>query len=978
MSSETAGGGPAYGGTPSDASVLAAIADLKARGIAVTLYPIVMMDIGADNALTDPWTGTGNQPAFPWRGRITCDPAPGRTGSPDQSAAAAAQVAGFVGSAGAGDFSASGSSAVSYAGPDAWSYRRMILHYAHLCALAGGVDTFLIGSELRGLTTIRSAATAFPFVSALVSLAADVRTVLGAGTRITYAADWSEYHGLQPADAPGDKLFHLDPLWAAAEIDAIGIDNYMPIADWRDGTNHADAAAGSIYALDYLSANIAGGEGFDWYYASEADRVTQTRTPISDNEYGEDWVWRFKDLAGWWSNAHHNRIGGVRQAGATQWVPQSKPVFLTELGCGAVDKGANLPSAFADAKSFEDARPYFSNGAPDALMQRQLIRAHFRHWLPDHPDFEATANPVSSVYGGRMVDPERIYLWTWDARPYPSFPALSSVWADAANHATGHWLTGRLGAAGTGELIAAMARDYGVRFAGIAAGGPVIAGCSTDRITSLRDLLDPILTASQTLLSDRPEGLVCRTESTGTIAGIDADMLVDAGSALSTETWPMDAELPAALGMSFFDHGRDYLSASVTAVTGNGATSTALNSDLVLDGAAARILAENALVAVRQPARGVDFTLPPSLMALEPGDRLRLAGRKDTALTITELRDGVARKVSARPHRQKGVAVLTSDMTETTTGPVTAAALPLAVIAHLPPDPEAGGATRMVVGAYADPWPGAVVLADALSGAELVRLTRPAIIGELTADLPPGETALWDKVHALDIRLYDGHLASDTRLAVLAGSNRILVTRDDGTAELIGFMTATLTGGTDYRLTRLLRGLIGTGDGGATASEGNRVMLVNDALASVDPGVDRLGATASFTLFAGSRDLSGQSVSAPFSSMLVRPLAPVHLAARRVSGGDVNLSWVRRSRLGGDSWALADMPLDASPESYTITIRNGSVPVRVLTATRPETVYSAADQTADFGALPAGFAFDVAQVSAVHGAGFVKTGTFGG
>src|SRR5690606_36469376 len=45
------GGGPAYGGTPSDASVVAAIRDLKVRGFAVTLYPFVMMDIPADNAL---------------------------------------------------------------------------------------------------------------------------------------------------------------------------------------------------------------------------------------------------------------------------------------------------------------------------------------------------------------------------------------------------------------------------------------------------------------------------------------------------------------------------------------------------------------------------------------------------------------------------------------------------------------------------------------------------------------------------------------------------------------------------------------------------------------------------------------------------------------------------------------------------------------------------------------------------------------
>ncbi len=89
----------------------------------------------------------------------------------------------------------------------------------------------------------------------------------------------------------------------------MGIDNYMPLSDWRDGTTHADAGAGSIYDLDYLTGNVAGGEGFDWYYHSDEARAAQIRTPISDF-WGEDWVWRYKDIAGWWSNAHRNRVSG--------------------------------------------------------------------------------------------------------------------------------------------------------------------------------------------------------------------------------------------------------------------------------------------------------------------------------------------------------------------------------------------------------------------------------------------------------------------------------------------------------------------------------------------------------------------------------------------------------------------------------------------------------------------------------------------
>ena len=94
--------------------------------------------------------------------------------------------------------------------------------------------------------------------------------------------------------------FHLDPLCSDANIDFIGIDNYMAVSDWRDGWDHLDAAvAPQVYDRAYLQANIAGGEGFDWFYASQTDRDSQTRTPITDGAYGKPWVYRNKDLRSW-------------------------------------------------------------------------------------------------------------------------------------------------------------------------------------------------------------------------------------------------------------------------------------------------------------------------------------------------------------------------------------------------------------------------------------------------------------------------------------------------------------------------------------------------------------------------------------------------------------------------------------------------------------------------------------------------------
>lgn len=275
---------PIYGGTPTDQSVVEAINAVREAGQEVMFYPFILMTQVDGNSLPDPYSGDPGQPILPWRGRITLSAAPGTQNSPDGTAQASAEVAAFFGSAQMGDFQVHGTD-VSYQGAADTGYRRFILHYAHLCAAAGGVSAFCIGSEMRGLSTIRGPGNSFPAVDALKQLAADCRAILGPNCRISYAADWSEYFGYQPPDGLGDVFFHLDPLWSDSNIDFIGIDNYMPLSDWRDGYQHLDAAAGSIYALDYLSANVAGGEGYDWYYHSSQARDAQIRTEISDGAH---------------------------------------------------------------------------------------------------------------------------------------------------------------------------------------------------------------------------------------------------------------------------------------------------------------------------------------------------------------------------------------------------------------------------------------------------------------------------------------------------------------------------------------------------------------------------------------------------------------------------------------------------------------------------------------------------------------------
>jgi hypothetical protein len=177
-------------------------------------------------------------------------------------------------------------------------------------------------------------------------------------------------------------------LWASANIDAVAFDNYWPLSDWRDTPPNIDQAVkpdGTLTAItdyDYLMANVRGEEGYAWFYASQADRAAQRRTPITDGAYSKAWVFRYKYVWSWWSNQHFNRPGGIESASPTDWVPKSKPIWFTELGCPSIDKGSNQPNVFYDPKSSENAIPYFSSAASDTLIRRRASSIEFIQGAP--------------------------------------------------------------------------------------------------------------------------------------------------------------------------------------------------------------------------------------------------------------------------------------------------------------------------------------------------------------------------------------------------------------------------------------------------------------------------------------------------------------------------------------------------------------------------------------------------------------------
>jgi hypothetical protein len=952
----TSNGGPAYGGTPDDAALIEAIRDLKARGLKVVLYPFVLMDIPEGNGLPNPTGGTG-QPVYPWRGRMTASIAPGLPGTPDGTAIMRSEINALCGGTLVSDVAVSGDS-VGWLGGDE-GYRRFVLHHAALAIAAGGVDGFVIGSEMIGLTRLRDETGAFPFVEQLVQLAADTKAMLGGATTVTYAADWTEYAGYRPDDGSGDVLFNLDAVWAHPAIGAIGIDNYMPLSDWRDADLMAGNPDGAGFANDQaaMRAAIEGGEGFDWFYASEAGRDARERLPITDGLAGKHWVYRVKDLRGWWQNQHFDRIGGVEAASPSPWVPGSKPFWFTELGCPAVDKGANQPNLFPDPKSSEGAIPWYSSGGRDDLAQRAFLEAHLAHW-------SGAANADG------MVQTDRIHLWTWDARPFPAFPLSARIWSDGPNWRTGHWLNGRLGTVALKDLIAAILTEAGMTDFNVDGVDGMVTGHVISNSASVRAVLAPLVEAFAIDVREGRDGLVFTSRLDRGAAPLEIDAVAEPGEGpLFEEVLGERGEFANEAVLLSADPMSDYAPASARSrrLEGEPVRQRDLPLSVAMDAGLARVTADRWLQDHRLLRRQLRFALPPQAAGVEPGDTVRfaIATAPHTRFRITRIEDGAVRRIEAVAHAGAAAPRATEIYPGDAGNDANAPFVPEIVFLDLPVltgIEEAGWARA---GALAIPWR-QVVLSSSVETegyAARTRLDAPARIGVLAEALPPGQIeGRFDRNAPILVDLGFGGLSSASRLAVLNGANAVAVRSDAGSWEIIQFESAEEIAPGRWRLESLLRGQAGTDDAmRAGAAAGADFIVLDGTVRSLGLSLDEAG--RAFNWIA---EASGGLAGAPSPTVFaggeraLTPLSPVHLRAVRQAQG-VKLSWIRRGRLSADSWTPAEIADDEGYERYRIEILDGATLIRTAETGTSDWLYPAADELADFGAPQLSLTFRVAQ-----------------
>jgi hypothetical protein len=195
-------------------------------------------------------------------------------------------------------------------------------------------------------------------------------------------------------------------------------------------------------------------------------------------------------------------------------------------------------------------------------------------------------------------------------------------------------------------------------------------------------------------------------------------------------------------------------------------------------------------------------------------------------------------------------------------------------------------------------------------------------------------------------------------LSFSTGVNMLIVGAP-GRWEYILFRNVNVLSAKVVELTGLVRGLRGTEVNTGNHVAGDQAYLVSSAATGFEAPLRQqslpkaeIGATARYQAIGIPASRTPSQINVTFQGYTLYPFAPCHPKAVLAGGNDINLTWVRRDRLGTD-FVTTNLALSETAEKYDLVIYSGGTIVRTLVdLTAPAYTYTAAQQTADGFTVP--------------------------
>lgn len=534
-----------------------------------------------------------------------------------------------------------------------------------------------------------------------------------------------------------------------------------------------------------------------------------------------------------------------------------------------------------------------------------------------------------------------------------------------------------------------------------------VPGFAVTRQISVKELIAPLALTYFFDVVESDYKLVFRLRGDAVEATVtQAEMVVDGDSEPYSERRVQEVELPRRYALSFWNSDADYLPDTQQGQRIRAPYAFTRSDDVttvaVAVAQAAEFMkraAEKILYTMWRERSITSARLPWTYLYLDPTDPVQLSlddGRSFRA-RLTQHNVGVdftveATAVNEAPAQYASTVGADGASPPPQTIPALGASELFLLDSTLLRDVDAAPATQSrayYLGSNfgSGAWPGADFqrsLDGAYTWETVDRILSAAPWGTLRAALPaPDSFWLWDEENVVDVQMVVGStsLESATELEVLNGANALAVVNADGTLEVLLYRDVEDLGNGRLRLSGLIRGTRGTDTmAEATHAAGSRVIaLTVDTTEAFVQLQTRLGVEQHFrAITVGAIPDNTAAVPFTYTGRDLMPYAPVHVEAVD-NAGDIDFTWVRRTRLGGDEWTDGDatVPLSEATEEYELDVLDapGGTVLRTLTTSTPDVTYNAADVTSDFGGVPAEIDVVVYQISADVGRGFGRAVT---
>lgn len=579
------------------------------------------------------------------------------------------------------------------------------------------------------------------------------------------------------------------------------------------------------------------------------------------------------------------------------------------------------------------------------------------------------------LYDGPMVDFDRAHAWAWDARPFPEFPGQIEVWGDGGNYGRGHWLNGRATNQPLAQVVAEICEGSGLAEVDTSGLFGVVRGYQQAEVTSARAALQPLMLTFGFDVIERDGRLAFRNRTGRADGLVDDDDLVllpDMNGSFET-TRAAEVEVSGQVRIGFVDAQSSYETRSAEArfpdEVARGVSQTEM--PLALTRPEAQATVDRWLSEARVARDAARFALPKSRLGVGAGDVIEYRGLR---YRIDRIEQSEAQLIEAVRIEPAIYAPATGDDTMVIrdfVAPVPVLPvfldLPMLTGGEVPHAPH--------VAVTSDPWPGSVAVWSAVAdaGYELNRLVAaPAVVGFTETVLRAAPVGLWDRGEPLRVRLSTGELASASREAVLNGTNVMAIGDESaGNWEVFQFAEAQLVAPDTYDLSRRLRGQAGTD--GVMPPEwpvGSTVVLIDLALSQIELPLSARGLARHYRIGSTARGYDDANVVMrieAFDGIGLRPYPVAHLRAATDAAGTLVASWKRRTRIDGDSWQSAEVPLGEEEEAYLVRIIQEDAVVADYGTQAPGFAYTTAQRLQD--GVGGAYRIAVAQLSRQFGPG---------